>query len=510
MYPDAFTIERLALELSAWLDKSILKSVFSTSKTDLYLIFSDKKGLKIQFFQGQAFFQFPDVEQFPLKNRIIKFPRIHAQIVSSIKSHPGSRSFEILFANHLKLVFKLFGKFSNVILFDDKPLDIFCLNYQKDLQTPLSAFTDSKTTIGHEIKEITQFEKEYNWFGNDALDYLKKSGYFETKEPKLLFSNFTNQYQKGNVRLIKNNENNFALTSFPNPLQIESYPKITDALNDLAKLYIASESFKIKKQSQISNLEKQINQKQKLLNDLNKSVEVIKQKRSYNQLGDLIMANLHSIHTGTNHVEIFDFYNDAKITIKIKADLSPQQNAALFYKKAKNEVKELSHKQKSITEVQVQLNTLKLALIKLRGADDTKKLREFDKSAEGNIAKEKQTSLPYRIYSIDGFEVLVGKNAKANDQLLSKYANKNDTWFHAKDVSGSHVIIKNHSAKVIPLKVIENVASLAAWYSKSKSNSLASVIYTLRKYVRKPKGSLPGQVIVERETGILIEPKDFV
>lgn len=513
MYPDAFTIKRLANELNVWLKRATLKDIFSTSKSDLYFVFSDKKGLKIQFFQGQAFFQFPGVEHFPLKNRITQFQNIHSQSVSSIHSHPNSRSFEISFGNNFKLIFKLFGKFSNVILFDDKPIDMFCLNYQKDLEIPLSSFSSSDITINHAFNKPSEFEKEYNWFGNDAINYLNDIGYFDSKEKVLCYTNFINQYLNNKVSIVKSKHNSYGLSAFPSAESIESYPKIVDALNDFSKLYIASESFKIKKQSQILNLEKQISQKQKLLNDLNKSIELIKKKRSYNQLGDLIMANLHSIHIGTKNVEIFDFYNDAKISIKIKADLTPQQNAALFYKKAKNEVKELAHKQKTVAEVNEQLNTLKKSLITLMEADNTRKLKLFDKSVEGNISntktKETQPSLPYRLYSIDGFDILVGKNSKANDELLSKYANKNDTWFHAKDVSGSHVIIKNHSAKAIPIKVIEAAASLAAWYSKAKSNSLAAVIYTLRKYVRKPKGALPGQVIVERETGILVEPKDY-
>jgi predicted ribosome quality control (RQC) complex YloA/Tae2 family protein len=510
MYPDAFTIERLANELNEWLNQATLKDIFSTSKTDLYFVFSNKKGFKIQFFQGQAFFQFPGVESFPLKNRITKFQGIHSQPIQSVQSHPNSRSFEILFGNNFKLVIKLFGKFSNVILFDDKPLDIFCLNYQKDLQTPLSSFTSSSRTIQHTFNEPSEFEKAYNWFGKDAISYLRHISYFDSDEKELCFTHFTNQYLNSKVSILKNEDDSYSLTAFPAQKAIELYPKIMDALNDFSKLYIAAEYFKLKKQSQISNLEKQIAQKQKLINDLNKSIELIKQKRSYNQLGDLIMANLHSIHAGTQNVEVFDFYNDAKITIKIKSDLSPQQNAALFYKKSKNEVKELAHKQKSIADVEEQLNALKKSLLLLIEADDTKKLRTFDKSPSTKSSKEKQTSLPYRLYRIEGFEVLVGKNSKANDELLSKYANKNDTWFHAKDVSGSHVIIKNHSAKVIPIKVTETVASLAAWYSKAKSNSLAAVIYTLRKYVRKPKGSLPGQVIIERETGILVEPKDYL
>lgn len=517
MYPDAFTIERLANELNIWLAKSTLKDIFSTSKTDLYFVFTDKKGFKVQFFQGQAFFQFPGIDQFPVKKRMSQFSAIHSQVVLSVNPHSNSRSFDIEFESGQQLVFKLFGKFSNVILFDKNPTELFCLNHQKDLQTPLSGYLNSDQVLKHTFNNVSDFSKAYNWFGSDALDYLASIDYFKSENQETEYKKFFTQYLNGQVSIVKKEEDTFELSCFPNDLCIESYPKITEALNDFTRLYIAAESFKNKKLSQIANLEKQIHQKQKLVSDLQKSIEAIKQKRSYNELGDLLMANLHSIHAGIGKVEVFDFYNNAKTLIKIKTDLSPQQNANLFYQKAKNQVKELEFKLKSLNEVTLQLDVLGQKLEKLKEADSSKKLKSLDKSASNPLdkssgngfgSKGKQEPLPYRAYSIGGFDVLVGKNAKANDELLSKYANKNDLWFHAKDVSGSHVLIKNHGAKPIPANVIEQAASLAAWYSKAKSNSLASVIYTLRKYVRKPKGSPPGQVIVERETGILVEPKE--
>ncbi len=519
MYPDAFTIERLAIELNNWLGKSTLKDIFSTSKTDIFFAFDEKKGFKIQFFQGQAFFQFPGIENFPLKNRMAQFTGLHSQKIIAVNTHPVSRSFDIEFENSQRLVFKLFGKFSNIILFDEKaqPVSIFSLNHQKDLSNPLSAYSGNETTLKHTFNNVNEFSKVHNWFGTDALFFLENLGYFQSGDKERVYKKFITQYLEKEVCIIKTKDDKFELSAFPSPNSIGSYSQIIDALNDFSRLFIASESFKNKKQSQISNLEKQINQKQKNLNDLNKSIETIKQKRSYNQLGDLIMANLHSIHKGTSKVEVFDFYNNSKTTIKIKTDFSPQQNATLFYQKAKNEVKELEFKHKSLLDVTQQLDTLKQNLEKLKAADTNKNLKLFDKSLNNPLAKaninksgdNKQNPLPYRLYTIGGFEVLVGKNAKANDEMLTKYSNKNDSWFHAKDVSGSHVIIKNHASKPIPASVIEQVASLAAWYSKNKSNSLAQVIYTLRKYVRKPKGFLPGQVIVERETGILVEPKDY-
>ncbi|MGB3465496.1 MAG: NFACT RNA binding domain-containing protein, partial [Cyclobacteriaceae bacterium] len=102
--------------------------------------------------------------------------------------------------------------------------------------------------------------------------------------------------------------------------------------------------------------------------------------------------------------------------------------------------------------------------------------------------------------------IWIGRNAKNNDELTQKHTHKNDLWLHAKDVSGSHVVIKQNGKEDFPADIIEKAARLAAWYSKRKNDSVCPVLYTPRKYVRKPKGMLPGQVIVDREQVVLVEP----
>ena len=99
-------------------------------------------------------------------------------------------------------------------------------------------------------------------------------------------------------------------------------------------------------------------------------------------------------------------------------------------------------------------------------------------------------------------------SAKHNDALL-KLAHKNDLWFHARGVAGSHVLLKNVEQKTVSTDVLEYAASLAARYSKNQHESLAAVIYTSPKYVRKFKGALPGQVRVDREEVVLVAPFDI-
>lgn len=112
----------------------------------------------------------------------------------------------------------------------------------------------------------------------------------------------------------------------------------------------------------------------------------------------------------------------------------------------------------------------------------------------------------FRRIEYQGFMILVGRNAKNNDLLTQQYAFKEDLWLHARDVSGSHVVIKYQAGKKFPVMVIERAAQLAAFYSKRKTDSLCPVIVTPKKFVRKPKGYPQGAVMVDKEEVVMVEP----
>ncbi len=108
---------------------------------------------------------------------------------------------------------------------------------------------------------------------------------------------------------------------------------------------------------------------------------------------------------------------------------------------------------------------------------------------------------------MEGWQIWIGKNANNNDLLTQKYAKKDDLWLHARDVAGSHVIIRKRSGMVFPKNIIERAAELAAFYSKRKTDTVCSVIVTQKKYVRKPKNMAAGKVIVDKEETLLVVPK---
>ena len=114
-------------------------------------------------------------------------------------------------------------------------------------------------------------------------------------------------------------------------------------------------------------------------------------------------------------------------------------------------------------------------------------------------------SVPYRYVSEDGIEIHVGKNSLQNDRM-TQGAGGNETWLHAKDMPGSHVIIRTEGE--VPLPTLKQAALLAAWYSKGRNSSTVPVDYTLRKYVKKPSGAAPGKVIYTHQKTVYVTAEE--
>ena len=209
-------------------------------------------------------------------------------------------------------------------------------------------------------------------------------------------------------------------------------------------------------------------------------------------------------------MELFDFYRNKNITIKLRSDLSPQKNAENFYRKSKNEKIELEKLMENIESREQLLTVINNHIEAIEAAENLKTLRSYLK-ANGLSPNTKLKIQSYRElfkrFEVEGFEILVGRNSKNNDLLTQQYAYKEDLWLHARDATGSHVVVKYRAGKKFPNSVIETAASLAAYFSKRRNETLAPVIVTPKKFVRKPKGFAEGQVIVEKEEVVMVEPK---
>lgn len=237
---------------------------------------------------------------------------------------------------------------------------------------------------------------------------------------------------------------------------------------------------------------------------------------SHEELGHILMAHLHDIPVSQGGrspetVTLTDFYRDRPITLRLKPDLSPQKNAENYYRKAKNEKIEADFLTKQITTREAEIERIDQQRTELEAVQSLKELRRYVKqhqlAADELAASDGGPAVLFKEVIFENFRILIGRNARNNDLLTQKYAYKEDLWLHARDVPGSHVLIKHQAGKSFPRSVIERAAELAAWYSKRRTDSLCPVTVTPKKYVRKPKGLAEGQVIVDKEDVVMVVPK---
>ena len=130
----------------------------------------------------------------------------------------------------------------------------------------------------------------------------------------------------------------------------------------------------------------------------------------------------------------------------------------------------------------------------------------YVKKRRPNDKRPKITSKPFHYISSDGYHIYVGKNNYQNEELTFRFANGNDWWFHAKGIPGSHVVVRTEG-KELPDRVFEEAGSLAAWYSKGRSNEKVEIDYIQRKHVKKAAGGAPGFVIYHTNYSLMAAPK---
>ena len=234
------------------------------------------------------------------------------------------------------------------------------------------------------------------------------------------------------------------------------------------------------------------------------------------QLGDILTANLHRIQKGQTKVLCQDFYDEnmADVEIPLSPILSPQQNAAKFYKdytRMKNAQKELTHQLDLGKE---ECSYLESVLEELNRAQSEAELEEIRQELyaggyvrmDGARKKMKQSKLPpMRFESTDGFPIYVGRNNRQNDELTFKLARKDDIWCHASKVHGSHVIISCGGRKP-PDDTVTQAAQLAAHYAETGGGQNISVDVTTVKQVKKTPGGKPGMVIYHTYRTAIVNP----
>lgn len=290
---------------------------------------------------------------------------------------------------------------------------------------------------------------------------------------------------------------------------VEDYVGGRDRLNRLSQ---KKDHLKKVVDKEILRLEKRYDLNKQKIRDF----EVAEKFRIY---GDLLTANLYQIKQG-KEAQVVNYYseNQEEITIKMDEQLSPNQNAQKYYKKYNKAKSGAENADKQLEIISAETVYLESILTSIENAGNVKILEEIQREIieEGYLKKDvrtqkglgrkktKEKEVILEKIEFMGFDIYTGHNNKQNDYLTMRFASSSDVWFHVKDLPGSHVLVKNPNREELPEEVIKKAAILAAENSKAKEGTTVPVDYTLKKHVKKPKGSKPGFVTYENSRTIQI------
>ncbi|MBF8808022.1 MAG: NFACT family protein [Enterococcus lacertideformus] len=391
-------------------------------------------------------------------------------------------------------------------------------------QVQLDPFCQDKEKIFQRLSQIglipKELQQQFQGIGFDTAQELVTRLIDRPNEKMIVWEEFfssIDSHLSPCIFEIKNKE-------FFTPLVYRSLEKTAErkmtypTLSALLDAYYQEKAEKDRAKQQGGELIRKIeNELKRNKNKLKKREQTLKDSENaehYRRDGELLTTFMTQVPKGAKEVILPNYYEDNQ-AIKIILDpaLSPNQNAQKYfqrYQKLKNAVKFID---KQIEEAKNEIHYLEsvLSQLEIAGPMDIEVIKE-ELTAEGYMKKnttkkqkKKKLSQPYQYVSTDGTIILVGKNNLQNDQLSLKTAKKTDYWLHAKNIPGSHVIIKSDHPTD---ETITQAAELAAYFSKYRYSAQVPVDLVQVKFLRKPNGAKPGYVIYENQKTIIVTPEE--
>ncbi|GGF11502.1 hypothetical protein GCM10010954_07640 [Halobacillus andaensis] len=235
----------------------------------------------------------------------------------------------------------------------------------------------------------------------------------------------------------------------------------------------------------------------------------------YQKMGELLTAHMHLVQTGDSSVTVVDYYDpeQSELTIDLNPMKSPSENAQNYFRTYQKLKKSKQVVQTEIKKAEREIEYFDRLIQQVESAreEDIEDIREelreqgyLKKKTSTKKAKKKPAKpSPEAFQSSDGTHIFVGRNNKQNEYLTNRLAHKTDIWLHAKDIPGSHVVIKDPNPSE---ETLFEAARLAAYYSKYSQSSSVPVDYTEIKNVKKPSGAKPGYVTYDDQHTVYVTP----
>jgi len=293
------------------------------------------------------------------------------------------------------------------------------------------------------------------------------------------------------------------------------YKTVSLAVYDMIKGRKAVKAELSEKQRIIEAVRRYVRKQKRKIAHVENDIASAEKYDMYRQYAEMLKANITGIKKGQKTVTLDNLYdeNAGKVTIGLDPALTAAENADLYFKKYRKgrDALDLLKRRLEIARIEYDAARQMLDEFETDFEPAEKKyeaeILEILPAAETKRAQAPR--LPYRSFVLaSGVTIFVGKDGADNDTTTFRHARPYELWFHASQCPGSHVVLKFPNKTFRPSKnEIAETAAAAAFYSKARKSKSVPVIYTERKYVRKPRKAKAGLVTVERETMVMVEPK---
>jgi predicted ribosome quality control (RQC) complex YloA/Tae2 family protein len=288
--------------------------------------------------------------------------------------------------------------------------------------------------------------------------------------------------------------------------QIEREYRTEDAEGELSRLLAQVTALK----------EKELGQLRQTIATLERRISETSSYDSYKRSAELLGASMHLVKPKTEWVEVPDYYQENGSTALIALDpsLTAGENVEAYYKKYQKGKRTLQNLQEEFvsTKKQLELTAERFETLLTPDSAGVVDVDLLRKACGGgplpDTRKDPLSGAPGLRFMSGPYTILVGRNAKENDELLRQWTRGNDFWMHTRDVPGGYVFIKSIAKKTIPLETLLDAATLALLYSKAKESRKADLYYTQVKYLRRVKDGKTGLVIPTQEKNFSIEMDD--
>ncbi len=491
---------------------SEVNACFSQSKDEL-IIETSKGFIRAHLLPPQIHLAFPDTFHRAKRNSIDLFESLIGEQIDFFRVAKFERAFWLNLKSGKRLLFKLHGNRSNILYFDsgeNLPKLLFRNEISEDKMLLADALDRDLDLSWEHFEELEGNAAQFlPTLGKVPRNWLKAKGYPDADlASKWAWMQEMIDMLDAPIFALAEEDGALFLSLLPEKTILKSFSDPINACNELFYQAIVKGNFEKEKSKILKSLQDQLKKTESYIQKSSEKLKELQDSPPPSQLADVIMAYLHEFTNGKSEVTLSNFYSGSSVQVKLKPNQKPQDLAENLYRKSKNRQLELDQLQKNIDAKKASLEITLEKMIELEKVQDFRSLKlHLTTHKEDKIQAKEQSSLPFKIFEFEGFSIWVGKSAKDNDEMLRGFVHKDDLWLHARQATGSHVIIRKKGMPVVPKAVLERAAELAAFYSKLKNESLAPVIYTEAKYVRKVKGSAPGAVMVDREKVILVPPK---